>query len=188
MRAMFSSVWMVAPCSSAQIHKSEFYMSLMSRADQQPLLVDASSCTQPLRQYMCPLQDAGVRQAAATALLTLYNADDNVSPLHAFTARFSTRFAELVYDVDEGVAVKGVRQSHAHALQRLSSPVMLTHNDLAAVRHNLHLPLVPPGGHDHPNHVAEGISWSIHHACLLWTMFSRCVPVIYSMLCVCRSS
>ena len=59
---------------------------------------------------MCLPQDAGVRQAAATALLTLYNADDNVSPLHAFTARFSTRFAELVYDVDEGVAVKGVRQ------------------------------------------------------------------------------
>ncbi len=54
-------------------------------------------------------QDAPVRQAAVTALLRLYLEEDNVSPLHAFTARFSTRFAELVYDVDEGVAVKGVR-------------------------------------------------------------------------------
>lgn len=50
-----------------------------------------------------------MRQAAVTALLRLYLEEDNVSPLHAFTARFSTRFAELVYDVDEGVAVKGVR-------------------------------------------------------------------------------
>jgi hypothetical protein len=79
-------------------------------------------CSQPPRQHLCLSQDAGVRQAAATALLALYNADDNVSPLHAFTARFSTRFAELVYDVDEGVAVKGVRQSHAHALETLESP------------------------------------------------------------------
>jgi hypothetical protein len=65
---------------------------------------------QPIQSLLpSHVQDAGVRQAAATALLTLYNVDDNVSPLHAFTARFSTRFAELVYDVDEGVAVKGVR-------------------------------------------------------------------------------
>lgn len=54
------------------------------------------------------VQDAVVRQAAATALVALYSEDDNVSPLHQFTGRFSTRFAELVYDVDEGVAVKGV--------------------------------------------------------------------------------
>ena len=86
--------------------------------------MEPSNCIQPLRQRPCVPQDAGVRQAAATALLALYNADDNVSPLHAFTARFSTRFAELVYDVDEGVAVRGVRQRHAHALRRVLSPDM----------------------------------------------------------------
>lgn len=56
-----------------------------------------------------------VRQAAATALVALYSVDDNVSPLHAFTARFSTRFAELVYDVDEVVAVKGVLSNLSNA-------------------------------------------------------------------------
>ena len=52
-----------------------------------------------------------MREAATTALLALYSVPENVSPLHAFTARFSTRFAELVYDVSEAVAVKGVRAS-----------------------------------------------------------------------------
>lgn len=65
---------------------------------------------------LCILQDAVVRQAAVTALLALYSVDDNISPLHAFTERFSTRFAELVYDVDEGVAVKGVRALYCSAV------------------------------------------------------------------------
>ncbi len=49
-----------------------------------------------------------MRQTAATALLELYSVPENVSPLHTFTERFSTRYAELIYDVDEIVAVKGV--------------------------------------------------------------------------------
>lgn len=54
-------------------------------------------------------QDALVRQAALDALLDIYSAEENLSPLHGFTGRFQHRFAELVYDVDEAVAVKGVR-------------------------------------------------------------------------------
>ncbi|GAB4819997.1 hypothetical protein N2152v2_007043 [Parachlorella kessleri] len=54
-------------------------------------------------------KDPSVRSAAAGALLALYSQRDNVGPLHDFTERFSTRFKELVYDVDEGVAVKGVQ-------------------------------------------------------------------------------
>jgi len=50
-----------------------------------------------------------VRQTAATALLELYSVPDNMSPLDTFTDRFQTRYAELIYDVDEVVAVKGVR-------------------------------------------------------------------------------
>ncbi len=54
-------------------------------------------------------QDALVRETALDALLEIYNSEDNLSPLHGFTGRFQERFAELVYDVDEAVAVKGVR-------------------------------------------------------------------------------
>ncbi len=46
---------------------------------------------------------------ALDALLEIYSNEENVSPLHGFTGRFQHRFAELVYDVDEAVAVKGVR-------------------------------------------------------------------------------
>ena len=55
------------------------------------------------------LQEPIVRQTAATALLELYSVPGNMSPLHTFTDRFQTRYAELIYDVDEIVAVKGVR-------------------------------------------------------------------------------
>jgi len=54
-------------------------------------------------------QDALVRQTALDALLDIYSIEENLSPLHGFTGRFQHRFAELVYDVDEAVAVKGVR-------------------------------------------------------------------------------
>ena len=54
-----------------------------------------------------------MREAAASALIQLYSSDDNVSPLHAFTSRFSSRFAELVYDIEESVAVKGVSLLHS---------------------------------------------------------------------------
>ena len=53
-------------------------------------------------------QDALVRETALDALLEIYSSEDNLSPLHGFTGRFQERFAELVYDVDEAVAVKGV--------------------------------------------------------------------------------
>ena len=57
------------------------------------------------------LQDAIVRDTAVSALLDLYADEDNVEPMHELTARFAPRFAQLIHDVDEGVAVKGVSQS-----------------------------------------------------------------------------
>ena len=50
-----------------------------------------------------------MRETALTALLAAYEVEENVSPLHAFTTRFQSRFAELVYDRDEAVAVKGIQ-------------------------------------------------------------------------------
>lgn len=64
------------------------------------------------------MQEALVRDTAVTALLELYADEDNVEPMHELTARFAPRFAQLIHDVDEGVAVKGVRQ---HPLQQPSS-------------------------------------------------------------------
>lgn len=49
-----------------------------------------------------------MRERAVSALLALYGARENLNPLHDFTERFSARFSELIYDKDEGVAVKGV--------------------------------------------------------------------------------
>eukprot|EP00887_Chlorella_sp_A99_P000272 scaffold13.g272.t1 len=54
-------------------------------------------------------KDAGVRRAAVGALLALYSQRDNVGSLHDFTERFLQRFTELLYDRDEGVAVRGVQ-------------------------------------------------------------------------------
>lgn len=54
------------------------------------------------------LQEPMVRDTAVTALLELYSDDDNVEPMHELTTRFAPRFAQLIHDVDEGVAVKGV--------------------------------------------------------------------------------
>lgn len=48
-----------------------------------------------------------MRQMAAAALAALYE-PNNISPLSLFTDRFKARFAELIYDVDELVAVQGV--------------------------------------------------------------------------------
>ena len=56
-----------------------------------------------------PLQDPRVRLASVNALLALYSDADNKASLQDFTERFRQRFAELFYDVDEAVAVKGVR-------------------------------------------------------------------------------
>lgn len=128
-----------------------------------------------------------MRQAAATALLALYNADDNVSPLHAFTARFSTRFAELVYDVDEGVAVRGVRQRHAHALRRVLSPDMcrytairqtVNHNSICLLSLSVGAPTQATSQHD--TSPASRLP-----AC---TRTSASTSTTYSTLCVCRSS
>ena len=54
-----------------------------------------------------------VRDTAVTALLELYADEDNVEPMHELTARFAPRFAQLIHDVDEGVAVKGVSCMHS---------------------------------------------------------------------------
>ena len=68
------------------------------------------TCRLRLRLTSLPtLQEPIVRQTAATALLELYGVPDNMSPLDTFTDRFQTRYAELIYDVDEVVAGKGVR-------------------------------------------------------------------------------
>ena len=57
------------------------------------------------------VQDAVVREAAVDALVALYNNEDNVLPLHEFVTRFRARIGELIYDIDDSVAVKGVRVS-----------------------------------------------------------------------------
>lgn len=54
------------------------------------------------------LQEPLVRDTAVTALLELYSDEDNVEPMHELTTRFAPRFAQLIHDIDEGVAVKGV--------------------------------------------------------------------------------
>lgn len=61
------------------------------------------------RQGCLPAQDARVRLASVNALLALYSNPDNLASLSDFTQRFQQRFSELFYDVDEAVAVKGVR-------------------------------------------------------------------------------
>ncbi len=59
------------------------------------------------------MQEGLVRDTAVTALLELYADQDNVEPMHELTARFAPRFAQLIHDVDEGVAVKGVGNTHS---------------------------------------------------------------------------
>ena len=68
------------------------------------------------------MQDASVRETAVTALLELYNDEDKVAPMHELTERFTPRFAQLIHDIDEGVAVKGVR------LHLLSACLFTAHN------------------------------------------------------------
>lgn len=70
-------------------------------------------------------QDARVRLASVNALLALYSNPDNLASLSDFTQRFQQRFSELFYDVDEAVAVKGVRPAQRvklRLLQRRCSP------------------------------------------------------------------
>jgi len=59
--------------------------------------------------FIYGMQDALVRDTALSALLDAYETEENQSPLHGFTTRFQARFAELVYDKSEMVAVKGIR-------------------------------------------------------------------------------
>ena len=77
------------------------------------LVLRKADCGTGCRQqdYSCCfcVQDHLVRETALTALLAAYVVEENVSPLHAFTTRFQSRFAELVYDRDEAVAVKGIQ-------------------------------------------------------------------------------
>jgi hypothetical protein len=53
-------------------------------------------------------QEAEVRAAACRALLGLYAEERNKATLHEFTRRFSPRFQEIIYDIDQAVAVLGV--------------------------------------------------------------------------------
>ena len=55
------------------------------------------------------MQAAVVREAALDALLVLYSNDENRSTMHDFTERFRSRFLEIPNDVDDSVAVKGVK-------------------------------------------------------------------------------
>ena len=48
-----------------------------------------------------------MRRTALASLLALYASPGALGPLRGFTDRFSSRFAELVHDVDDGVAAKG---------------------------------------------------------------------------------
>ena len=57
------------------------------------------------------MQDATVRLEAVDALLRLYSEDADLTQLHEITIRFKTRFTELPNDIDEDVALKGVRSS-----------------------------------------------------------------------------
>ena len=56
-----------------------------------------------------------MRETAVTALLELYNDEDKVAPMHELTERFTPRFAQLIHDIHEGVAVKGVSLTAVHA-------------------------------------------------------------------------
>ena len=49
-----------------------------------------------------------MREAAVDALVALYESEANVLPLHEFTTRFRPCIGELIYDIDDSVAVKGV--------------------------------------------------------------------------------
>lgn len=53
-------------------------------------------------------KDAVVRRVAVRSLISLYEDKDHVAPMHEFTVRFTPRFQELVFDVDEEVVVLGV--------------------------------------------------------------------------------
>ncbi|PRW20268.1 sister-chromatid cohesion 3 [Chlorella sorokiniana] len=82
-----------------------------------------------------------VRLAAVNALLALYSNADNKAALQDFTQRFSQRFGELFYDVNEAVAVKGiqlntmlVRLKEAQA-SRFAQVYELLADESGAVRH-----------------------------------------------------
>lgn len=98
-------------------------------------------------------QDALVRETALDALLEIYSSEDNLSPLHGFTGRFQERFAELVYDVDEAVAVKGVRLV-TQLVQAEEMPQDKVHLSPAVLSTPVMMDLCP----------SNGISW-IPHPC-----------------------
>ena len=67
------------------------------------------------------VQEPAVREAAVDALVALYEDEGNVLPLHEFTTRFRPRIGELIYDIDDNVAVKGVRNDLHHSPKISSS-------------------------------------------------------------------
>ena len=79
-----------------------------------------------------------MRQVAAAALTELYE-PDNVSPLSIFTDRFKARFAELIYDVDELVAVQGVSACFPPRNNIESNPEKMRSNDLELLFFSCHL-------------------------------------------------
>ena len=51
-----------------------------------------------------------MRLGAVSGVLSLYRLSENTLGLRDFKGRFLERFKELPYDIDERVAVKGVRR------------------------------------------------------------------------------
>lgn len=73
----------------------------------------------PRHAHLRTRQHPAVRGAAVDALTALYAEPSNVSPLHTFADRFTHRFLELPNDVDESVAIKGVRAGRRAVSLRL---------------------------------------------------------------------
>lgn len=66
---------------------------------------------QYLKYLAWPLSDKDsiVRQSAVQGLVALYSSESNVLTLHEFSVRFKNRICEMVYDVDEGVAIGAIK-------------------------------------------------------------------------------
>eukprot|EP00210_Caulerpa_lentillifera_P005341 g5104.t1 len=66
---------------------------------------------QYLKYIAWPLSDKDniVRLAAVNGLIQLYEKSENVLTLHEFSVRFQSRICEMVYDVDEAVAIGALK-------------------------------------------------------------------------------
>eukprot|EP00879_Flechtneria_rotunda_P009665 GHRR01010112.1.p1 GENE.GHRR01010112.1~~GHRR01010112.1.p1 ORF type:complete len:1314 (+),score=643.17 GHRR01010112.1:935-4876(+) len=82
-------------------------------------------------------QSALVRAKAVAAISRLYSNSENVPRLHDFTLRFTSRFTELMYDIDDHVAAVGMR-----LLAQLVQHKALKRKDVSGVYDMLALPQV----------------------------------------------